>query len=180
MQKKLILGTVLACMCGPAIAESQPGFYVGLGGGQVSLEDTAAGVHVEAEGTGYIAFGGYRFNEYGSLEAGYAAGKPDDTVMGAYVEADASAFYASALWQVPISPRFEGYLRVGAIFWETENTATLGQSRLSQKVDGNDWILGIGTGFQVTHRVGLRVEYAGSEFDGTDMRLLSLAAVCRF
>lgn len=179
MMKKLAAGITLALICLPATAET--GFYAGISGGQVRLKDGAAGVEIEATGTGYKVFGGYRFNEYGSLEAAYLnAGKPDDKVSGITIESDATAWQASALWQIPISPRFEAYARFSVVVWEAENTATDGRITATQKNDGTDAAFGLGAAFHVTPRFGVRAEIEGAEFDGTDYRSLSLGGLFRF
>lgn len=181
MMKKLATGAALALVCLPAIAETNVGFYAGGGAGKVELEDNIAGVRVELDGTGYQVFGGYRFNEYGSLEVAYLdGGNPDNTVMGWAVESDASAIQGSALWQVPISSWFEAYVRFSIISWEAEHTGTNGQVIVRLENDGTDVGFGIGAGLHLTPALGLRAEYGGAEFDGTDFRALSLAALFRF
>ena len=181
MMKKLATGVALALVCLPTMAETNTGFYAGGGAGRVELKDNIAGVGVELTGTGYQVFGGYRFNEFGSLEVAYLdAGTPDDTVLGWRVESDASAIQVSALWQVPINDRFEAYVRFSVVDWEAEHTATNGLFFGTLKTDGTDAGFGIGAGFQITPGLGLRAEYAGAEFDGTDFRSLSLAALFRF
>ena len=90
------------------------------------------------------------------------------------------AIQASALWQVPISNRFEAYVRFSIVAWETENSATDGRFIFTQENDGTDAGFGIGGAFHITPRLGLRAEFEGAEFDGTDIRSLSIAGVFRF
>lgn len=181
MMKKLATGVALALVCLPALAETNTGFYAGGGAGRVELKDTIDGVRVELDGTGYQVFGGYRFNDYGSLEVAYLdGGNPDNTVMGWTIESDASAIQASALWQVPISNRFEAYVRFSIISWEAEHTGTNRRAIVTVETDGTDAGFGIGAGFHITPGLGLRAEYGGANFDGTDFRALSLAALFRF
>lgn len=181
MMRKLATGVALALVCLPAMAEIKTGFYAGGGAGRVELKDTVAGVHVELTGTGYEVFGGYRFNEYGSLEISYLdAGNPDNTVLGWSIESDASAVAASALWQVPISNRFEAYVRFSLVSWEAEHRGTNGQAVVTLENDGTDAGFGIGAAFHLTPSLGLRAEYAGAEFDGTDFRSLSIVGLVRF
>ena len=127
MQKQLATGIALAFACLPAMADSEIGFYSGVGVGQVTLKDTIQGVDIKATGTGFKIFGGYRFNEYGSLELTYGAGKPDDTISGVTIESDASAIEGSALLHIPINDRFEGFARAGFVAWDTENSIRDGQ-----------------------------------------------------
>ncbi|HEY5759499.1 MAG TPA: outer membrane beta-barrel protein [Steroidobacter sp.] len=180
MMKQLATGMTLALMCLPAIAEPMVGFYSGAAAGQVSLKDNIYGVSIKETGTGFSIFAGYRFNEYGTLEIAYLDGTGDDTVSGVRIETDANAIQGSALVQIPISVRFEGFVRVGFIMWDAEHSATNGQIFVTQENDGTDAMLGIGAAFHVTPKFGLRAEYAGAELDGTDLRSLSLAGLYRF
>jgi OOP family OmpA-OmpF porin len=181
MQKKLATGIALAIVCLPAMAESETGFYSGVGVGQVTLEDNIGGVAIKAKGTGFKVFGGYRFNEYGSLEIAYIdAGKPDDRISGVRIESDATAIQGSALLHVPISVRFEGYVRAGFLAWDAENTLSSGGIGITQENDGTDFSLGIGGAWHVTPRFGLRAELEGAELDGTDLRALSLSGQFTF
>lgn len=181
MMKKLATGVVLAALSLPALADvNGSGFYVGGGAGRVTLEDTINGIHIDAKDTGYKVFAGYRFHEYGSLEASYLAGTPYDTISGVLIESDASAFQASGLWQVPIDNRFEAFVRFSVVWWEAENSVSNSFSRASYENDGTDIGFGIGAAVHITPKLGLRVEYEGAELDGTDFRALSLAGLFRF
>lgn len=181
MMKQLATGMTAALMCLPAMAESGVGFYSGMGVGQVTLKDSIDGVDIKATDMGFKIFGGYRFNEYGSLEIAYLdAGTPDDTISGVTIESDASAIQGSAILQIPISVHLEGYVRAGFIAWDAENTATDGSIVLTQKNDGTDFAAGIGAAWHVTPRFGLRAEIEGAELDGTDLRSLSIAGLFRF
>lgn len=181
MMNKLATGVVLASLSLPVLADTnEPGFYVGGGAGRVTLEDTILGIHIEAKDTGYKAFAGYRFHEYGSLEASYLTGTPHDTISGVLIESDASAFQASGLWQVPINNQFEAFVRFSVVWWEAENSWSNGFSRFAYENDGTDIGFGIGAAVHITPKLGLRVEYEGAELDGTDLRALSLAGLVRF
>lgn len=179
MKSKLATGIAMALMCFPVLAET--GFYSGVSIGKFSAKDNVAGIELEGSDTGFKVFGGYRFSDYGSLEAAYIdGGTPDDTVRGVTIESDARAVQASALWQVPINPRFEAYVRASIIAWEADTSATNGFFLLTEETDGTDLGLGIGASVFVTPRFGLRVEFEGAEFDGTDVRLLSLSSLFIF
>jgi OOP family OmpA-OmpF porin len=179
MMSKMAKGIALTLICLPAMAES--GLYAGIGVGEVTLKDSVAGIDIEASDTGFKVFGGYRINEYASVEAAYLdAGTPDDTVYGVTIESDASAFQASLIWHVPVGNRFEVFVRGSLIAWEAENTATDGRLVFTQDNDGADFGYGIGSAFNFTPQFGLRAEFEGAELDGTDLRSLSIGGVIRF
>lgn len=180
MLRKLATGIALSMVSLTAIAEAKVGFYTGVGAGKVTLEDDVAGVHIKAEGSGLELFGGYRFNDYASIEFGYNDGTADDTVSGVHIESDAKAFVGSLLWHSPVGEHFEIYARGSLIAWEAEHTVTFGSLRGELETDGDDLGLGIGAAVHVTPKIGLRAEYFGSKLDGTKLRMLSITGLVRF
>lgn len=180
MMKKLATGLALALMCVPAMADSGAGFYGGASGSMVTLKDSTQGIRVKESGTGYSIFGGYRFGEYGSVEVAYLEGDGDDTVYGVKIETDANAIMGSLLLQIPVTPVCEGFVRAGMLAWDAEHFATNGRQFASMKVDGTDWILGIGAAWHVTPKFGIRAEYGGADLDGSDLRLITLGGLLRF
>lgn len=181
MKNKLAMGVVLSLLSLTAAAEADIGFYAGGGAGRVTLKDSVSGLKIRAhDDTAYKIFAGYRFHEYGSLEASYLTGTPSDRVSGILVESDATAWQASGLWQVPISDRFEAYVRFSIVWWEAENSATDGRAIVRYENNGNDAGFGIGAALHITPKLGLRAEYEGADLDGTDLRALSLSGLFRF
>lgn len=181
MTKKLATGIALAVVCLPALAEDDPGFYVGFGIGEVTFEDEIAGREFDGTEPGFKLFGGYRFNEYGSLELAYVdANEVHDTQQGLTVGSDANALQASAIWQVPISARFEGFVRGSFFAWEARNTADGIGIHISQRNEGTDWGWGIGAAFYPAPRFGVRAEFENANIGGTDMEWLSVAVMLRF
>lgn len=180
MKAKLAIGIVLAVGCVPAMAENSGG-YAGLGIGSITLEDSIGDIDIEATDTGFKLFGGYRFNRYFSVEAAYIdAGSPDDTIFGVNIESDAAAVQGSVIGTLPVSDQFGLYLRGSLIAWESDNTASDGFTTVSESTDGNDFGYGVGAIFSVTQNFSLRGEFEGADFDGTDLRLLSVSGLFSF
>lgn len=180
MKIKLAIGIALALGCVSAVAENA-GAYAGLGVGSVTLEDSIGDIDFEATDTGFKLFGGYRFNEYFSVEAAYIdGGTPNDTVFGVTVESDAAAVQGSVIGTVPIGERFGIYLRGSLISWESDNMATDGFTTVTETTDGNDFGYGLGGVFSVTGNFSLRGEFEGADLDGTDLRLLSVSGLFSF
>lgn len=177
---KLATGMALALIALPALAED-PGFYAGVGFGEVTLEEEIGGTEFKGTEAGFKLFGGYRFNEYGSLELAYLdANEVRDTQQGLTVASDAYAFQASAILAVPISARFEGFVRGSFFAWEAENTADEIGFHFSERTEGTDWGWGIGAAFYPAPRFGLRAELERANVGSIDMELLSVSSVLRF
>lgn len=181
MTKKLATGIALALVALPALAE-EPAFYAGFGVGEVTLEEEISGTELKGKAGGVKLFGGYRFNEYGSLElALFDANEIHDTTQqGVSVGSDMHALQASALLQVPIGGGFEGFVRGSFFAWEAKNSIDDFGLRISQRTEGTDWGWGIGAAYYPGPRVGVRAEFENANIGGIEMELLSLAATLRF
>lgn len=147
-----------------AQAAEQPGLYVGAGAGQ-SLVDEAG---YDDEDTAFSAFGGYQFNRYFGVEAGYADfGKLEPRILGN--ELEASSVYLTAVGSVPFTEKFSGYAKAGFQRWELDNaipglTGTADDS-------GNDPTYGVGLQYRFTETMALRGEYSRFEVEDTDLDL---------
>ena len=150
-----------------AQAADQPGFYAGAGAGQ-SLVDEAG---YDDEDTAFSAFGGYQFNRYFGLEAGYADfGQLEPQTPG--TELEASSAYLTAVGSVPFTDNFSAYAKAGFQRWELDRaipglTATADDS-------GNDPTYGVGLQYRFTDAVALRGEYSRFELEDTELDLAQL------
>jgi OmpA-OmpF porin, OOP family len=125
----------------------------------------------------FAVFGGYRFNRYIAVEAGYVdLGEVTYTSAGLFrlgffgtiagnlkVTAGARGGYVSALGSLPIVPAWEVYGRAGFLVerTEVEVTGTFGTvtTTAEESTDGVDSILGVGTAVHFGEHVSLRAEY---------------------
>lgn len=151
----------------------------GIGAGRATIE--ADDFDLEGRATAWEIFGGYEFNEYLAIEAGYInGGKAKDSIQGIVVEANTSAIAASVVGSVPVSEAISFFGRAGYMHWESDQQARFdGDVLATADVDGNDPFFGAGVAWGLDGAL-LRFEYRIASLDDSDLSLLSLAVVWRF
>lgn len=176
-KKQVALGGLVAAAIGfsaPSLSAETSKFYAGLGIGQTTVTDDSIGF--DGTDTSFKVFGGYSVNKYLSIEAAYLnAGEPDDVVFGSNVSVEGTTFNAAVLGAIPLNQSFSLYGRLGVIFWDAEASA----GGFSQDDNGNDLAYGIGAAFNAGP-AKVRLEWEAADLDGTDLRVLSLAAAWSF
>lgn len=165
---KILPRTLLAVLIGAATfgaqAAQDPGFYVGAGAGQSFVDETG----YDDEDTAFSAFGGYQFNRWFGLEAGYVDfGELEPEIDGGSLEA--SSVYLSAVGTLPFTDKFSGYAKAGFQRWDVD-TAIPGLSGTADD-NGNDPTYGVGLQYSFTDAVALRGEYSRFEFEDADVDL---------
>ena len=166
MFSTLLLSAALGVTAFGAQAQDR-GFYAGAGAGQ-SLVDEGA---YDDEDTAFSAFGGYQFNRYFGVEAGYADfGKIEPEVAGPALEGDTA--YLTAVGTLPLGERFAAYAKAGFHAWnlDSELPGAIGGSDDS----GTDSTYGLGVQYRFTDRVALRGEYSRFEVEDADADLAQL------
>ncbi|MDJ0927199.1 MAG: outer membrane beta-barrel protein [Gammaproteobacteria bacterium] len=139
--------------------------------------------------TGFLINGGYRFNRYFAVEAGYLdGGTPSFSsdavllsdpagVFNTNVEQELTAFKAVAVGILPFLNIWELYLEGGAAFWDATSsqvlTPVIGGTPILRIVDddGVDFLLGLGVGVSITPALHARLGYVAFR---TDDKLLAL------
>ncbi|WP_111265453.1 outer membrane beta-barrel protein [Marilutibacter maris] len=160
------LGLALAAPAAQA-ADNQRGFYAGAGVGQ-SLVDEG---RYDDEDTAFSAFGGYQFNRYFALEAGYADfGELESRDVGGDLEA--SSGYLVAVGSVPFGANLSGYAKAGLHRWDLDSAlpAVIG----GRDDSGTDPTYGIGLQYRFNDSLALRGEYSRFEIEDADLDLAQL------
>lgn len=168
-------------LSGTAAAESDNGFYIGLGAGQASIGDIDGGegggtTSFDGDDTGYKLFAGWNFAiaELITLgvEGGYIDfGKADDGGN----EVDANGFDLFGVAGVQLGP-VNVFGKVGAIMWD----ADVSGDGFQGSDDGTDPAYGLGAGLQFGS-FGVRAEYELFDIDtADDVSLLSLSGTWTF
>jgi OOP family OmpA-OmpF porin len=161
----LLLSATLGVAAFGAQAQER-GFYAGAGVGQSFVDEQ----NYDDEDTAFSVFGGYQFNKYFGLEAGYADfGKIEAEGFGPELEADTA--YLTAVGSLPITENFSAYAKAGFHNWNLD-------AELPGLVDdddsGTDPTYGLGVQYRFTDHVALRGEYSRFEIDDVDADLAQL------
>jgi OOP family OmpA-OmpF porin len=165
MRKTKLLSTLLLSVTLGATAfgaqAQDSGFYAGAGAGQ-SIVD---------EDTAFSVFGGYQFNRYFGVEAGYADfGKIEPDVAGPALEGDSA--YLTAVGTLPVGENFALYAKAGVHRWNVD-TSLPGLTG-NDDDSGTDPTYGVGAQYRFTDRVALRGEYSRFEVEDADADLAQL------
>jgi OmpA-OmpF porin, OOP family len=167
---KMLSPTLLAVLIGAATFGAQAqdtGFYVGAGAGQSFVDEGS----YDDEDTAFSAFGGYQFNRWFGLEAGYVdLGKLEPDVAGQSLEA--SSAYLSAVGTLPFTEKFSGYAKAGLQRWDLD-TAIPGLTG-TRDDNGTDPTYGVGLQYRFTDAFALRGEYSRFEVEDLDVDLAQL------
>lgn len=171
-KNNVVSRTLLAVLIGAAAfgaqaADGDNGFYVGAGAGQSLIDETTH----DDEDTAFSAFGGYQFNRYFALEAGYADfGRIEPRGIGNDLEARSG--YLTAVGSVPFTERLSGYAKAGLHRWDLDEALPV----LTGTGDdsGTDPTYGLGLQYRFNDTVALRGEYSRFEIDDADLDLAQL------
>lgn len=169
MRKTQLLSTLLLSATLGAAAFSanaqDTGFYAGAGVGQSFVDEQA----YDDEDTAFSVFGGYQFNRYFALEAGYADFGKVEAEGGVGPDLEANAGYLTAVGSVPITDNFSAYAKAGFHRWDLD--ADLPGVVGNGDDSGSDPTYGLGAQYRFTDRVALRGEYNRFEVEDTDVDL---------
>ncbi|MBF6023129.1 outer membrane beta-barrel protein [Lysobacter niastensis] len=166
-KNKLLSSALLAAVLGASALSAQAadkGFYAGAGVGQSFVDEQA----YDDEDTAFSVFGGYQFNRYFGLEAGYADfGKIEPQGAGRALEADSA--YLTAVGTLPITEKFSAYAKAGFHAWNLDD-AIPGLTGTNDD-SGTDPTYGVGVQYRLTDQVALRGEYSRFEIEDLDQDL---------
>jgi OOP family OmpA-OmpF porin len=170
-KNKMLSRALFAVLFGAAAFGAQAaedhGFYAGVGAGQSFVDETG----YDDEDTAFSAFGGYQFNRYFALEAGYAdLGELEPDVAGTALEA--SSAYFTAVGTLPFTEKFSGYAKAGMQRWDVD-TAIPGLTG-TRDDSGTDPTYGVGLQYRFTDTLALRGEYSRFELEDLDVDLAQL------
>lgn len=167
-KNKMLSRTLLAVLIGAAAfgaqAAEDKGFYAGAGAGQSFVDEAS----YDDEDTALSAFGGYQFNRYFGVEAGYVDfGKLEPQGLGTGLEA--SSAYLTAVGTVPFTDKFSGYAKAGFQRWDVDTPI----AGLTGAFDdsGTDPTYGVGLQYRFNDSVALRGEYSRFEAEDVDLDL---------
>ena len=102
----------------PVIAMADGNWLVGGGLGTAQARESFDGVRWEPSSTSYGIYGGYQFNDYFALQAGYLdLGSFDDSIVidgtSINIAGDVDGFTAAAVARVPFGQRFDAHAKLG-------------------------------------------------------------------
>lgn len=181
--KKIGLSLLLAAASVAAVAGEGSGFYAGVAGNRVHVDDLCSNAQTSGNSgcdqNDYTlgAFGGYNVNETYSVELGY--NDLGNFSYGPY-HVDGDAWDVAGLAKMPV---FDGawsiYARAGWAMTSVSTNVPGGDS------DSSDWVAGAGAEIPVMDQVNVRLDWrmyndVGDGSASSDVSAWSLAGVYNF
>ena len=173
-------------------ADSGPYAGVGVGIAESSFDKDSVqfdAPDTTADETAWRLFGGYRYNKYVALEAGYAyLGKAtvQEKARGDYFETEVSGFDVTMAGSLPLGSDVSVFARGGLIFWHSDVTYHLTVPGTGSRTrSGTDLVLGLGANYDFTRTLAFRAEFSLYDIDKTkagsgDFKVVSMSAVFLF
>jgi OOP family OmpA-OmpF porin len=175
--KAALLGLTLACAAAPSLAAEPPWFVAGALG-VPQFGDCPGGASCDGSDLAYKVYGGYRFNRYFALEAGYTdLGKNTATAGDSITEVKPRGITTHVVGSWPFAERWSALGRLGLIYGDTKVTGTAG----TRNEKGTEFAWGVGLQFDFTHEVAVRLEWERFRFGSeSDVDAITLGVVARF
>lgn len=163
-----------------ALADTQPGFYVGAGIGQATIEVDDVGF--DADDTALKIFGGYNFNSNFAVEAAYFnGGEPEQRFGAGSVEVGLDGLNISALGRLPFNDVFSVFGKIGFASYEVDVKGRVGNNVVaSDSGSDEDLTYGIGAAFDFGPAFALRAEYEAIDISDGSVTMLSVGGVYKF
>jgi len=181
----------IAALSTGAIAQqpTSTGFYGGLGLGEsrADLETGAIGGLTDEKDTAWKLFGGYQFNRYIAVEAGYAdIGKFSVAGPAGSASFDTKLLQVSAVGSLPLTTQWALTGKLGLARTDTDITGGVGGAPVSQSDRDTNPTYGIGARYDFSRTFGLRGEWerfqtgGGSIAGKSDVDVFSINGIFRF
>jgi OmpA-OmpF porin, OOP family len=192
-----MLGLTLALSGFGALAQApgDVGWYVGVSLGQTEVNlDCAGTTACDDKDSSWKIFAGYQFNRNFALEFGYidlgevtASTPAIGFIPPASVAIESTVWELVAVGMLPLAERFSLYGKLGLYRADTDievNFVSLGS--VTDSDSNTDLTFGIGVRFDITPRLGVRLEWqryssvSAADFDEGDVDVMSLGVAWRF
>jgi len=157
-------------------------FYIGASIGNATLSEDFDGLNIDDNSTAIRLVGGWNFNDFFSLEAGYQDfgdfEQTFDTADGpATARLSADGLLFGAIGRIPLSERFAFSGRAGMFFWN--GSAEINNVSQASPEDNNLYV-GVGAVFDVTDRLQLTTDWARYELEDVNSNVFSMGVQYRF
>lgn len=182
MNRYTSLAAALALLFTSNATLADSGFYLGASVGSAELDDSFGGLEIDDTNTAYRLVGGWRFNNYFAVEAGWQDfGDFEQTLTLDGQQLDislgADGYTLGVTGSYPLGSRFELYGRAGAFFWDGE--AEINAVGQSDPGDTNPY-LGAGLGFALTEAFLVTGDFTRFDLEDTESDVWSIGFQFRF
>jgi len=192
-----LLGAAMAALSPAALAQApgDRGWYVGGALGQTEVElDCTGTTACDDKDSSWKIFAGYQVNRNFAVEFGYgdvgkvtASTPPIGIIPPANVAIETTVWELVAVGVLPLAERFSAFGKLGLYRADTDvRIDFVGLGSVTDSDSNTDLTFGIGVRFDMTPRLGARLEWqrysdvAAADFDEGDVDVISLGVAWRF
>lgn len=166
---------ILAVSNLPGIAVADGHWFLGGAIGTANIDESIDGFQFDSDSTSYRVFGGYQFNNYFGLEAGYLdLGSFDEQVLvnGAIVpvSADADGFTFAAMGRAPVGEKLALHATVGSFFWDGANMI----AGVDDNVSDANIFFGVGLSVSLTKNMSIRGDAVRYELEEANSNVYTI------
>jgi OmpA-OmpF porin, OOP family len=166
----------------------ESGFYGGLGVGGTDSEVNASPIvgSKDNKDTAWKAFGGYQFNRYLGIEAGYIdLGRASVVGPAGSASFDSQAWQASVVGSVPFANQFAVTGKLGIARTDTDTVGNVGATPVLASDHNTDPTYGLGLRYDINKTFAVRGEWerfrsSSGSFGKSDIDVYSINGIYRF
>jgi OOP family OmpA-OmpF porin len=171
----LAIAATVGLMAAAPSVWAQQGFYIGAGGGFTLVEvadvpvtgATVTSRSKDEKDAAFKIFGGYQFNRYVGVEAGYVdLGKYSTTVNttagSMTIDVSLDGWFVEAVGLLPLANNFSLFGKLGTVWGTAKASArTTGAIRVTGMGTDDDLSgkIGLGMQYEFANKLGIRAEY---------------------
>ena len=176
--RKIVGACVLVgAMTGGVVHAEDSGYYIGAGIGQSRQKFT----DFDGKDTSFKLYGGWSFNKYFAVEAGYInGGTQSDSFEGVNLDISNEGLFVEGLAKWPLGSVVAPYAKFGYVFYESTAKLSSGSQSVSETESDSDFIYGGGLEFKLGDNVRLRAEYEEVNLPDTAFDNYTLAISWKF
>jgi OOP family OmpA-OmpF porin len=181
-QKLAVTAVLMALTLSTMSANAESGFYIGGNLGNADLNEDFDGLNIDTNSTSFGMVGGWRFNDYFSLEGGYHDfGNFEQNVdidgVSTSVSLSAAGFTLGGTGSVLLGNKFSLHGRVGWFFWAGDAEV----NNVSQATpEDRNLYFGSGVSYAVTDRFKVTGDWNRYDLDGVNSDVFSMGVQFSF
>lgn len=177
--QKTLATLVIGLLPVAAVADGE--WLAGAAIGNAQVRETFDLATFEPSSTSYRIYGGYQFNDYFGLQAGYLKFESFDESIyfvggSTRLSVDVDGFTAAAIARVPFAQRFDVHAKIGAFFHDAHSLI----DGVPDSTSETDVFFGIGLGFELSDKLSLSLDAERYDLSAVHTNVYSVGLQVRF
>jgi OOP family OmpA-OmpF porin len=182
IKRQAAVAALVILATAPLSAGAGEGFYIGASVGSASLSEDFDGLGIDDSSTSFRIVGGWRANDYFTLEAGYQnfgdfEASTDIGGSESAVKLSADGFTLGLTGSVPLTDKFSLFGRAGMFFWD--GNAEVDNASQATPEDTNPYF-GVGVAYAVSEKFLLIGDWTRYELESANSSVYSVGFEFRF